>query len=98
MPYWLRGGVIGGGVTIVSTAVLLACDFYLTLVFSEVGFACMPLTVISPLLPFFLLWDLNPFFHDLPGLLLPLLGAICWFLVGALLGFIVGLIKKRAHQ
>ena len=96
MPYWLRGGVITGTISIFSVGILFGCSYFLNFVFGEEGFACVPFAIISPLLPFYLLWDRNLFFHSLPFLLSPLFGTIIWFLLGSFAGFLIGLIKKKS--
>jgi hypothetical protein len=97
-PYWLRGGVIAAGLTIVSGLVIFSCGqiaphFMEADISGEsAGFACLPFAIISPLLPFEILTDTNPFFHSLffeSKWLFVLFSAAVWFIVGATIGALV---------
>ncbi|MDO8590612.1 MAG: hypothetical protein Q7R65_01395 [bacterium] len=89
-PYWLKGGVIGGGVTIISIGSLYTCTWVTT----PGGFLCLPFLFISPMFPFLDLFDTNPYLRALP-FSLEITSIIFWFLVGSLIGALVGHIKSK---
>ena len=91
-PYWLKGGVIGGGVTLVSVILFYSC---LLFVGWQVNFVCLPFLFVSPMFPFIDLFDNNPFLHTLPRFSFEVLGIIIWFIIGALIGAFVDYIKSR---
>ena len=91
-PYWLRGGVIGGGVTLVSVFLVYSCDLLDT---STGSFFCLIPLVLSPMFPFVWLVDTNSQLSALPGIFLPIISIVGWFLIGSLLGVLVEYIKSR---
>jgi|SRR3989344_7677296 len=97
MPYWLRGGVVCGGVTIASAILAFGCPQMVYLFLgNDPGFVCLPFVFISPLFPIYIIWERIQFFDKLPFLLSPLFGTIVWFLLGSFAGFLIGLIKKKS--
>lgn len=108
-PYWLRGGVIGGGAAIVSGIMFFVCPIALSVFFAtplsdepgmanDADFACVAILLFSPLTPVAVIWDDNPFLDRLPPLLLPVVSAALWFPLGAVLGAIIGTIKKNRKK
>lgn len=93
-PYWLRGGVIGGGVTVVSVALFYSCTLLDT---THGSFLCLPFLFISPMFPFAILFDeLGPIFqYQLPFILMPVISIISWFIIGSFFGVLIGYIKSR---
>lgn len=84
--------MIGGGITIISVVLLFSCEWLNT---SPGSFLCLPFLFVSPMFPFVDLFDTNLYLRSLPGISLPILSFIVWFLLGALIGTIVNLIKKK---
>jgi hypothetical protein len=91
-PYWLKGGVIAGGITLVSIFLAYGCDLLDT---STESFFCLPTLVISPMFPFVWLIDINPQLSKLPGIFLPIISVIGWFLIGSLIGELVKRTKSE---
>ncbi|MCR4334776.1 MAG: hypothetical protein NUV47_03575 [Patescibacteria group bacterium] len=89
MPYWLKGGVIGGGVAFVFYLLVSFCFDYFCLVFY----------IVSPIYPvIFLLNLLAPVFGYswiFAEVYAPILSIPIWFIIGSLIGAIVGYIKKK---
>ncbi|KKU58632.1 MAG: hypothetical protein UX81_C0020G0016 [Parcubacteria group bacterium GW2011_GWA2_47_12] len=92
-PYWLRGGVIGGGVallTIIATPVFCSSP-NIVCVFFEI-----PILPIYPLLallfPFFDSFSLE--LHHSYFSFFSTVVMISWFIVGSILGALIGYIKK----
>lgn len=84
-PYWLRGGVIGGGVAILSAALSDVCAN----IFSEsLNLVC--LLFVLPWIPF---WYLP--ITLLPTTIFSIIGIVTWFIVGALAGSVFDSIKKK---
>jgi len=93
MPYWLRGGIIGGGVTFAFVLLFYSCTLLDTP--SNGSFLCLPFLLISPLLPFVDLFDNNAFFHSLPVFSMEITAVVVWFVLGALVGNLVSYIKSK---
>ena len=93
-PYWLKGGVIGGGVTIISVALFYSCTLLDT---SHGSFLCLPFLFISPMFPFAILFDkLDQIFqYQLPFILLPVVSIVSYFIIGSLVGSLIGYIKSK---
>lgn len=93
-PYWLRGGVIGGGITLIFVVLFYSCNILDT---SPGSFLCLPFIITSPIFPFAILFDnLDPFFHyRLPFVFVPVGSVAGWFVVCSLIGFLVGRIKSK---
>ena len=90
-PYWLRGGVIGGGFAILSSVLSLSCLYFLASPGSW-GFECIPIEI--PWIPFWFF----PSITFLPSIIYEVLVLVVWFSVAAFIGALVGYIKnKRAH-
>lgn len=89
-PYWLRGGVIGGGVAVV--AGILSSFFC-----APLGFFCFILSIPTiPLFPF--VEELALLSNNLLKVVIPTTTIIMWFFVGSLLGLFVNFVKnKKAH-
>lgn len=94
MPYWLRGGVIGGGITLVSIIFFYSC---VLLDNSSGSFLCLPFLFFSPMLPFINLFDTSPYLRTLPFFSMEITSMVVWFIVGALIGTFIGY-KKRARR
>ena len=94
LPYWLKGGIIGGGVTLVFVGLAYACPFFSP----NDGWGCA-FSFYIPLIPFFPLLDnmeiVRSFVQAIPFALLPILYIAIWFTVGSLVGFFVGYIKSK---
>ncbi|MBI2888946.1 MAG: hypothetical protein HYY10_03420 [Candidatus Liptonbacteria bacterium] len=90
-PYWLRGGVIGGGIAIISAALTELCASQIpSLGYSSLGFECLPLAI--PWIPLWpALWALK--IQNTATLFF--IGVVIWFFLGSLIGTLVGYIKKR---
>lgn len=89
-PYWLRGGIIGGGIALVCIFVFYLCAWN---VFGDAGYRCayflvfqiFPITWISNFLgP---LWEI--YYQSVLG------GVVVWFFIGSLVGAFIDFIKKR---
>ncbi len=92
-PYWLKGGMIGGGVTLVSVILFYSCVLFVA--GRQVNFVCLPFLFVSPMFPFIDLFDNNPFLRTLPRFSFEVLGIIIWFIIGALIGAFVDYIKSK---
>ncbi len=93
-PYWLRGGVIGGGIILLSTlATPVFCN--------SPNIVCVLFEI--PILPIYpLLALLFPLFNSLPLELYSLFFSatiiILWFIIGSILGIFVGYIKRARRS
>jgi|SRR3989344_1029956 len=89
-PYWLRGGVVGAGVTLISWALTNACTKIIVVPgYDGLGFECLPFALIwFPFWPFDVL-------TSLPDILYIFIGTIFWFVVGSLIGLIIGKLKSK---
>ncbi|MBM3256921.1 MAG: hypothetical protein FJY98_01155 [Candidatus Liptonbacteria bacterium] len=92
-PYWLRGGVIGGVIALISSILTHICEF------QGIGLDCVlvgfPWLVLTPIF----LWQL-PFFNFALITLYPLtilIGIGIYFFLGSFVGNIIGYIKKRKY-
>ncbi len=95
-PYWLRGGVIGGGVALLFVVLFFSCS----LVITPGGFLCLPFILVSPLYPIAMFIDSIPDNHRvLPPLFLtlPILSFLLWFIVGAAIAATIKLVKKDSQ-
>ena len=88
-PYWLKGGVIGGGVAFIFYLIVSFCFDYFCLVFY----------IVSPIYPAGLILNsLGPVFHYSSGFAeayAPVFSIPIWFIIGLLIGALVGHIKSR---
>jgi hypothetical protein len=91
-PYWLRGGVIGGGVVLVWGLSIYACNWFV----GGENFICLPLLFFSPLLPVASLLDYlySTYTFSFPFDFL-VIGIIVWFAVGVLIGVTVRYLKSK---
>ncbi len=90
-PYWLRGGVIGGGIALVSTILTHFCEF------QGLGPDCVLVSIPWLILVPVLLW--HPPFSNLPlaafyPFTIPI-GIGIYFFLGAVVGGWVGYLKKH---
>jgi len=106
-PYWLKGGVIGGGVAFLFYFLLYGCFFATSIDLKpgEVGstYYCLVFFVISPIYPVGLLLNLlGPIFDYSSGFVeayAPILSIPIWFIIGSIVGALVGYIKiKKSRQ
>ncbi|MDO8482894.1 MAG: hypothetical protein Q7S86_03695 [bacterium] len=95
-PYWLRGGVIGGGVTLLFVVLFYSCGLFDT---DSESFFCLPFIIVSPSFPFAILFDkLNPIFqYQLPFIIMPVVSVLSWFIFGSFVGLLVGHIKRKKN-
>jgi hypothetical protein len=107
-PYWLRGGVIAAGLTVVSGLLILSCaqvaphTYFGKLVGPS---ACFPFVIIGPTLPFYLLMALiaipsfnNPQLDYYLQVVLVIFSTGGWFIIGAAIGVLVGHVKLRKNR
>ncbi len=105
-PYWLRGGVIGGGVSLAFVVLWYFCALSAnTNTPSEVasGFVCLSIFTFSPIFPIAFLLNMvgQSLVNDSASvityifLISPIASVIVWFMVGSLIGAAVGHIKKK---
>ncbi len=96
-PYWLRGGVIGGGVALVSAILSRLCGFlFVTQGYGGLGLECFPFSI--PWIPFLFTLPGSLWIFELPSVVYLSIGIIIWFLVGSLVGALVGYIKIKKSQ
>lgn len=106
-PYWLKGGVIGGGSTLLSVLLGYSCEFFLT---GDSSLLCGAFIVISPIYPVSWLMYITgpiwgPIFHyDYTWLFagslyeIIIISVIFWFIVCAVIGALVSYIKIKKSQ
>jgi hypothetical protein len=93
LKYWQKGGIIGALVPII----LLALSFFCVSIISgdESIFCTIPLVPIS----FFFVFDILVRFDFLPNKIVMifyyLFSIVIYFLIGALIGLIIGKLKKK---
>lgn len=86
-PYWLRGGVIGGGVA-------LSFAFISPFFCVPLGFICLILSVPTlPLFPFVEVLALNS--DNLLRVIVPAITATVWFIAGSVTGSLVSYIHSK---
>ena|SRR5436190_22972795 len=86
-PYWLRGGVIGGGIALVSGLMGCGEPTLLCYIFSA------PSLPLFPLYPFFIaVMAAHP---ALATFFMLATVVILWFLLGSILGLLIGLVKNK---
>ncbi len=95
-PSWLRGGVIAGGITFVFVFLYYSCSF---LVSGYSGMLCVAFVMIGPIYPAGLILNLlGPVFHYSSGFAeanMVVFSVPFWFIIGSLIGALVGYIKSR---
>jgi len=90
MPYWLRGGVIGGGISLVSTFLTSFCEYIIMVPgYTGLGFECLPFAI--PWIPF---WSFKNII-SLSVIEYTIAGTAVWFVFGSLVGSIIKFIKLR---
>jgi len=94
LPYWLKGGIISGGVTFIFIVLFYSCTILDT---KQGSFLCLPFMVLSPIFPFAILFDkINSISqYQLPFVFVPVASTVFWFFVGSLIGSLVGYIKSK---
>lgn len=94
IPYWLKGGIIGGGVTLIFVGLAYTCPFFSP----DDGWGCA-FSFYIPLIPFLPLLDnmeiARSFFQAIPFALLPIFYVVMWFIIGSLIGVVAGYIKSK---
>ncbi len=94
MPYWLRGGIIGGGIALILIGFAYACPF----ISPDDSWGCT-FSFYIPLIPFLPLLDnveaVRSFFQDIPFALLPIFYIAILFIVGSFIGAILGYLKSK---
>lgn len=89
-PYWLRGGIIGGGVTLIFAILTQFCEYLVvTPGYTGLGLECLPFAI-----PFIPLWPFNSFLK-FSNILFILLACITWFLIGSFIGLLIRYIKLK---
>ena len=86
-PYWLKGGVIGGGFIVLARLLAFGCDSCVFLSYPLILTSWL-ITMIGGDLGFFLV----SYFPFSP-LIIIAADIILWFLTGALFGFLIGSLK-----
>ena len=102
-PYWLRGGVIGGGAALLFYLLLNGCSLLagIGLGPGEVGFTyyCLVFYVVSPIFPAgWLLSFLLPAFGYSSGFVeayAPILSVPAWFIGGVFIGVLIDFLKNK---
>src|SRR3989338_3279021 len=87
-PYWLRGGVVGGGIVILSLTLGFSCLHFL-ISGESYGIECIPLAL--PWIPFWFV----PNISSLPGISYEIILFITWFVIGSLVGLFIGYTKRN---
>ena len=91
-PYWLRGGVIGGGITLLSYVLSISCLYFLTSTDSW-GLECLPFAI--PWIPFWFVPDLTSL--SLSSVNYGIIVVAIWFLAGSVIGATWNHIKNRYY-
>jgi len=92
-PSWLKGGLIGAGLTLLAFTFFYSCT-QLNLPspskhgtdIESSGWDCLPFLVISPILPIALLFDQFNLNNRIPFATVPIASLLVWFLIGGLFG------------
>ena len=97
-PYWLKGGVIGGGLSVLFVILYIPCEQAALRTFVESGgvadladLKCFPLE--WPMLPIQIIIPL--FLSTFSGTILIVASILLWFFIGSLTGTLVGYIKSK---
>ena len=101
MPYWLKGGIIGGGLTLLSIGLAYACPFLTP----DNDWGCA-LSFYIPMIPFIPLFDnveiireiANSFFQNSPFILIHIVSIAVWFIVGSLIGTLVHFTRQKKSK
>ena len=98
--------MIGGGVALVSVFILQGCLSLTADPFSadrtqaeSGGFVCIPFLVFTPMLLSMILFNIPILFgHPFPYFVLPIISALCWFIIGSIIGLFVGRQKAEGRH
>ncbi|MES2088040.1 MAG: hypothetical protein V4467_03550 [Patescibacteria group bacterium] len=95
-PYWIKGGIIAGGITALFSIAYYGC-VHTSIYAASSGYACLPFIETSPLYPFVSFFDrAYPELSDaLSLLIITLCSVVTWSIVGVFFGFLYGKIKNR---
>jgi len=103
LPFWIRGGIIGGGVALIYYLLVYGCFNYIGFLLGsgaeEIVLQCFILYVVGPIFP-------TGWFIVLAGSLFgdyglfaevysPILSIPAWFIMGSLVGMVIGLFKNK---
>lgn len=91
-PYWLKGGVIGGGVAVLFSILSFSCLYFLTSPGSW-GFECLPFAL--PFLPIINFLFRFPATYSFPSVIITVIEIALYFTAGSLLGVLVYYIKSK---
>jgi hypothetical protein len=94
-PYWLRGGVIGGGVALILGLLSSFCIYITTPPFASenLGLQCVPFSV-----PFFIFWFVSLDFVLDTSYSLLFLTVLIWFALGAVFGAVFNYLKNFSRK
>ncbi len=90
MPYWLKGGVIGGGVVLILSVLNISCLYFLPP--DSWGFECLPFAI--PWIPFWFVPQLT----SLPGISYEVIVVTAWFILGSIVGVLFSYIKSKKEK
>src|SRR5437773_6813792 len=94
-PYWLKGGVIGGGIAFISTLFFIStpipCVGWTALLCNSWSFWSLPFILLVPLHPLFTHLIKN--YPQSSTLLISASVVITWFLIGSVIGAIIDCCK-----
>ena len=101
IPHWLKGSIIADVLTFLSAILIFSCGLLAPFMSEpeQAGWACLPITLLSPLLPFEILSDKLPFLRNPVDLIS--MSMVAWFIIGASIGGLIGVIiryKKRSGE
>ncbi|MEK7574899.1 MAG: hypothetical protein AAB511_01580 [Patescibacteria group bacterium] len=91
-PYWLKGGVIGVSVALLSSILSLSCLYFFTSE-SSWGLGCLPLALPSVPTIYILLYF--PGANSLSNTIIFFTNTTFWFIIGAFAGTFLGYIKSK---
>lgn len=98
-PYWLKGGVIGGGVALIYALLFYSCPF-ITSGYNIIGCGAV-FYMLGPIYPVgWLLGIIQSIFNYawiLPEFYAPVISVAAWFVVGAFLGALIQYTKSKRN-